>query len=164
MKLIVEKQAEEDEEAAAAAPAAKPKLGGSERALKLKALLKACTIRCVQRSSLLLRLASLTPTGSVSPSVYVKAAGDEGALCTLLEQLLAAEGLSADAAPAECAKVRRRKEMSRELEGIDASNIVSGRPRRAAAQEHAFMGPELAAKRKALPASAVKKKRVTRCV
>ncbi len=95
---------------------APPKLGASARGVTLKALLKQCGI-------------------AVSPSVYKTAAGDEAAFCAALEGLLAQEGLTCRASAAEADAVRKRRELAKDLEGIDTKNILAtaGRPRRAAA-------------------------------
>lgn len=139
MRLLLTNIAEAESEP----PALKAKVGVSERALKLKALLKGATMRCAGAGALPHALLSLAHARSVPPNIYAKARGDEETLCSLLVALLATEGLSEGSTPFDCGKVRRRKESARELEGIDAGNIVAteGRSRRAAAAVHAFIPP-----------------------
>ncbi|KAL1199520.1 hypothetical protein V5N11_011145 [Cardamine amara subsp. amara] len=72
---------------------------------------------------------------SVPPSIYKKAkqAPEEKREATLieeLEQILAKEGLSSDPSEKEIKEVKKRKTISKELEGIDTSNIVSSSRRR----------------------------------
>jgi len=87
-----------------------------------------------------------SPHESIPPQTHSKAGGDEAVFCELLEALLQSAGLTADATPADCERVKKRKEQERDLEGIDASNIVQGQ-RRAAADHHAFVAPPAAALR-----------------
>ncbi|EFH67554.1 predicted protein [Arabidopsis lyrata subsp. lyrata] len=66
---------------------------------------------------------------SVPPNIYKKAkqAPEEKREVTLieeLEQILAKEGLSSDPSEKEIKEVKKRKGISKELEGIDTSNIV----------------------------------------
>ncbi|CAE5959464.1 unnamed protein product [Arabidopsis arenosa] len=66
---------------------------------------------------------------SVPPNIYKKAkqAPEEKREATLieeLEQILAKEGLSSDPSAIEIKEVKKRKGISKELEGIDTSNIV----------------------------------------
>ncbi|CAL9217834.1 unnamed protein product [Arabidopsis halleri] len=66
---------------------------------------------------------------SVPPNIYKKAkqAPEEKREATLieeLEQILAKEGLSSDPSEKEIKEVKKRKGISKELEGIDTSNIV----------------------------------------
>ena len=145
VKLLLQKQKEDA--LAAQGAAHKPKLGASARGQQLKALLKAATVTCVHKREgaprvlvprarlLLMRIAR----DRVPPQAYTKAAGDEAAFCTLLEELLAKDGLSAASTPADCEAVKKRKLLARELEGIDAANIVEGRQRRGG--EEAFHHP-----------------------
>ncbi|GMH00256.1 hypothetical protein Nepgr_002095 [Nepenthes gracilis] len=74
---------------------------------------------------------------SVSPSVYrkVKQAPEnarEASLIKELQEILSKEGLSTDPSEKEIKEVRKRKERTKELEGIDLSNIVSTSRRRSA--------------------------------
>ena len=72
----------------------------------------------------------------MAPALYKAAAGDEAAFCKALERVLAHEGLRIDATDKEVAAARQRRELARDLDGIDAKNVVEtehGRPRRAAA-------------------------------
>ncbi|CAN6468446.1 unnamed protein product [Victoria cruziana] len=67
----------------------------------------------------------------VPPSVYkrVKQAPEskqESSLVKELEDILTREGLSLNPSEKEIKDVRRRKERAKDLEGIDASNIISG--------------------------------------
>jgi len=89
---------------------------GSSRTTLLKSLLKQAAI-------------------PVPPTIYKTAAGDEAALCVALEALLAREGLSAGSDARAVEKVRRRRELAKDLDGIDAKNIVDDgrRPSRATA-------------------------------
>ena len=89
---------------------------GSSRTTLLKSLLKQAAI-------------------PVPPTIYKTAAGDEAALCVALEALLAREGLSAGSDTRAVEKVRRRRELAKDLDGIDAKNIVDDgrRPSRATA-------------------------------
>ncbi|XP_010500159.1 PREDICTED: eukaryotic translation initiation factor 5B-like isoform X2 [Camelina sativa] len=71
----------------------------------------------------------------VPPSIYKKAkqAPEEKREATLikeLEQILAKEGLSSDPSEKEIKEVKNRKTISKELEGLDTSNIVSSSRRR----------------------------------
>ncbi len=78
----------------------------------------------------------VTSISSIAPALYKAAAGDEAAFCKALERLLAQEGLRIDATDKEVAAARQRRELARDLDGIDAKNVVEtehGRPRRAAA-------------------------------
>ncbi|CAN8246889.1 unnamed protein product [Cochlearia groenlandica] len=72
---------------------------------------------------------------SVSPSVYRKAkqAPEEKREDTLIKELkeiLSKEGLSCTPSEKEIKEVKKRKERTKELEGIDTSNIVSSSRRR----------------------------------
>ncbi|XP_033137939.1 glutamic acid-rich protein isoform X5 [Brassica rapa] len=74
---------------------------------------------------------------SIPPVIYrkVKQAPEEKREATLieeLEQILAKEGLSSDPSEKEIKEVKKKKERSKELEGIDTSNIVSSSRRRSA--------------------------------
>jgi hypothetical protein len=76
--------------------------------------------------------------GSISPSVYRKAKQApeekrEEILIKELKELLAKEGLSANPSEKEIKEVKKRKERTKELEGIDTSNIVSSSRRRSSA-------------------------------
>ena len=139
MRLLLTHIAEAESEP----PALKAKVGVSERALKLKALLKGATMRCAGAGALPHALLSLAHARSVPPNIYAKARGDEETLCSLLVALLATEGLSEGSTPFDCGKVRRRTDSARELEGLDAGTSVAteGRSRRAAAAVHAFIPP-----------------------
>jgi hypothetical protein len=117
-----------------------PKLGSSAHALALKAVLKRATIPCVLANPVpFLQHVSdavVTSTIRVAPALYKAAAGDEAAFCTALERLLAQDGLRVNATDKEVATARQRRELARDLDGIDAKNVVEtehGRPRRAAA-------------------------------
>jgi hypothetical protein len=117
-----------------------PKLGSSAHALALKAVLKRATIPCVLANPVpFLQHVSdavVTSTIRVAPALYKAAAGDEAAFCTALERLLAQDGLRVNATDKEVAAARQRRELARDLDGIDAKNVVEtehGRPRRAAA-------------------------------
>lgn len=60
----------------------------------------------------------------------------EAALTSALQELLARQGLSTSSDSAALARVKAKLELSRDLEGIDMSNIISedgGRPSRRAA-------------------------------
>ena len=69
----------------------------------------------------------------IPPNVYVRAKaegeGEEKALHSALLALLRSEGLDSSSKPAECKKVKERRDLARDLEGIDASNVVEGRRR-----------------------------------
>ncbi|KAL0697165.1 hypothetical protein Bca4012_064345 [Brassica carinata] len=72
---------------------------------------------------------------SIPPVIYrkVKQAPEDKREATLieeLEQILAKEGLSSDPSEKEIKEVKKQKERSKELEGIDTSNIVSSSRRR----------------------------------
>ncbi|KAL1188279.1 hypothetical protein V5N11_013488 [Cardamine amara subsp. amara] len=72
---------------------------------------------------------------SIAPSVYRKAkqAPEEKREDTLIKELkeiLSKEGLSSNPSENEIKEVKKRKERSKELEGIDTSNIVSSIRRR----------------------------------
>ncbi|ESQ30998.1 hypothetical protein EUTSA_v10011453mg [Eutrema salsugineum] len=72
---------------------------------------------------------------SVPPVIYrkVKQAPEEKREATLieeLEQILAKEGLSSNPSEKDIKEVKKRKDISKELEGIDTSNIVSSSRRR----------------------------------
>ncbi|XWS21615.1 hypothetical protein CRYUN_Cryun30bG0069500 [Craigia yunnanensis] len=72
---------------------------------------------------------------SVPPSIYkrVKQVPEnkrEAQLIKELEEILSKEGLSANPSEKEIKEVRKRKERTKELEGIDTSNIVSSSRRR----------------------------------
>ncbi len=84
----------------------------------------------------------------VAPALYKAAAGDEAAFCKALDRLLAQEGLRIDATDKEVAAARQRRELARDLDGIDAKNVVEtehGRPRRAAAATVSDAMPQHAA-------------------
>jgi hypothetical protein len=73
--------------------------------------------------------------GSVPPNIYKKAKQApqekrEAMLIEELEQILAKEGLSSDPSALEIKEVKKRKNISRELEGIDTNNIVWNSRRR----------------------------------
>ncbi|XP_023646062.1 eukaryotic translation initiation factor 5B isoform X3 [Capsella rubella] len=87
-----------------------------ERAEHLKSVFKSCRMR-------------------VPPYIYRKAnkAAEEkreAILIEELEQILAKEGLSSNPSNKEIKEVNNRRDISEELEGIDASNIVSSSRRR----------------------------------
>lgn len=72
---------------------------------------------------------------SISPNVYKKAkqapeSKREAYLVKELEDLLAKEGLSANPSEKEIKAVRKKKERTKELEGINLDNIVSSSRRR----------------------------------
>ncbi|CAH8383161.1 unnamed protein product [Eruca vesicaria subsp. sativa] len=72
---------------------------------------------------------------SIPPIIYrkVKQAPEEKREATLieeLEQILAKEGLSSDPSEKEIKEVKKKKDRTKELEGIDTSNIVSSSRRR----------------------------------
>lgn len=72
---------------------------------------------------------------SIPPVIYrkVKQAPEDKREATLieeLEQILAKEGLSSDPSEKDIKEVKKQKERSKELEGIDTSNIVSSSRRR----------------------------------
>ena len=71
----------------------------------------------------------------VAPALYKAAAGDEEQFCSALERALAHEGLHHGSSDKEIAAVRQKRERARDLDGIDAKNVVDAevRPRRAAA-------------------------------
>jgi hypothetical protein len=80
--------------------------------------------------------AAYSSPNRIAPALYKAAAGDEAAFCKALDRLLAQEGLRVNATDKEVAAVRQRRELARDLDGIDAKNVVEaehGRPRRAAA-------------------------------
>ena len=87
-----------------AAPKAAPEHGS---AAHLKQLLKSANI-------------------GVSPSIYSAAKGEEEALRVALLQLLAAEGLSENSTSRELAAVKQKRELKKDMEGIDASLILEG--------------------------------------
>ncbi|KAG7557075.1 Histone chaperone domain CHZ [Arabidopsis suecica] len=96
-----------------------PTTGYGRRVEQLKSIIKSCGM-------------------SISPSVYRKAkqAPEEKREETLikeLKELLAKEGLSANPSEKEIKEVKKRKERTKELEGIDTSNIVSSSRRRSTA-------------------------------
>ncbi|XP_020877465.1 DNA ligase 1 isoform X2 [Arabidopsis lyrata subsp. lyrata] len=96
-----------------------PTTGYGKRVEHLKSIIKSCGM-------------------SISPSVYRKAkqAPEEKREETLikeLKELLAKEGLSANPSEKEIKEVKKRKERTKELEGIDTSNIVSSSRRRSTA-------------------------------
>mmetsp|Transcript_8157 Transcript_8157/g.50562 ORF Transcript_8157/g.50562 Transcript_8157/m.50562 type:complete len:256 (+) Transcript_8157:4128-4895(+) len=74
-----------------------------------------------------------TATIAISPNIYVKHKGEDelyDALCGLLKK----EGLSPNPTDREISAVRKRKQIERDLDGIDTSNIIStGRRRRTSA-------------------------------
>lgn len=74
-----------------------------------------------------------TATITISPNIYVKHKREDElyeALCGLLKK----EGLSPNPSDREIAAVRKRKQIERDLDGIDTSNIIStGRRRRTSA-------------------------------
>ncbi|XP_010436441.1 PREDICTED: DNA ligase 1 isoform X3 [Camelina sativa] len=93
-----------------------PTTGYGRRVEHLKSIIKSCGM-------------------SISPSVYRKAkqAPEEKREDTLvkeLKEILAKEGLSANPSEKEIKEVKKRKERTKELEGIDTSNIVSSSRRR----------------------------------
>ncbi|ESQ38766.1 hypothetical protein EUTSA_v10029139mg, partial [Eutrema salsugineum] len=93
--------------------------GYGKRVERLKSVIKSCGM-------------------SISPSVYRKAkqAPEEKREDTLIKELtemLAKEGLSSNPSEKEIKEVRKRKEITKELEGIDTSNIVSSSRRRSSA-------------------------------
>lgn len=67
----------------------------------------------------------------VGPTLYSKHKGDDAGLQAALAELLDKEGLSTRSSADEVAKVRERLELARDMDGIDASNIVEGSGRRA---------------------------------
>ncbi|CAA7019678.1 unnamed protein product [Microthlaspi erraticum] len=90
-----------------------------KRVEKLKAVIKSCGM-------------------SVPPSVYkkVKQAPEkkrEDTLIKELEEILTKEGLSSSPSEKEIKEVKKRKQITKELEGIDTSNIVSSSRRRSSA-------------------------------
>uniref|UniRef100_A0A1J3HL66 DEK-C domain-containing protein n=1 Tax=Noccaea caerulescens TaxID=107243 RepID=A0A1J3HL66_NOCCA len=90
-----------------------------KRVEKLKAVIKSCGM-------------------SVPPSVYKKAKQApekkrEDTLIKELEEILAKEGLSSSPSEKEIKEVKKRKQITKELEGIDTSNIVSSSRRRSSA-------------------------------
>eukprot|EP00232_Nephroselmis_pyriformis_P010545 CAMPEP_0182884780 /NCGR_PEP_ID=MMETSP0034_2-20130328/19206_1 /TAXON_ID=156128 /ORGANISM="Nephroselmis pyriformis, Strain CCMP717" /LENGTH=279 /DNA_ID=CAMNT_0025018001 /DNA_START=116 /DNA_END=952 /DNA_ORIENTATION=- len=82
----------------------------STRVDKMKRMLRAATIR-------------------VSPNVWANNR-DEGSLYRALLELLEKEGLGSSSSSSELESVKKRLELARDTEGVDASNIVSGRRRR----------------------------------
>lgn len=74
-----------------------------------------------------------TATITISPNIYVKHKREDelyDALCGLLKK----EGLSPNPTDREISAVRKRKQIERDLDGIDTSNIIStGRRRRTSA-------------------------------
>ena len=60
----------------------------------------------------------------IAPALYKATAGDEDLFCTALEQALAHEGLHHGSTENEIIAVRQRRERARDLDGIDASNVV----------------------------------------
>ncbi|KFK36197.1 hypothetical protein AALP_AA4G090500 [Arabis alpina] len=75
---------------------------------------------------------------SIPPTIYRKAKQApedkrEATLIKELEQVLAKEGLSSDPSEKEIKEVKKRKHISKELEGIDTTNIVSSSRRRSTA-------------------------------
>ncbi|XP_023636419.1 DNA ligase 1 [Capsella rubella] len=93
-----------------------PTTGYGRRVEHLKSIIKSCGM-------------------SIAPSVYRKAkqAPEEKREDTLvkeLKEILAKEGLSANPSEKEIKEVKKRKERTKELEGIDTSNIVSSSRRR----------------------------------
>ncbi|CAD5327311.1 unnamed protein product [Arabidopsis thaliana] len=96
-----------------------PTTGYGKRVEHLKLIIKSCGM-------------------SISPSVYRKAKQApeekrEEILIKELKELLAKEGLSANPSEKEIKEVKKRKERTKELEGIDTSNIVSSSRRRSSA-------------------------------
>lgn len=85
--------------------------GKSARVEKIKRILKQATI-------------------TISPSIYVKHKAENElyeALCNLLRK----EGLSSNPSEREISALRKRKQIERDLDGIDTSNIIeTGRRRR----------------------------------
>ena len=72
-------------------------------------------------------------TITVPPTLYVKNKGD-AALEAAFEELLAKHGLTAGSGAPEVAKAKAALQVQRDLDGIDASNILEGgRGRRGAA-------------------------------
>ena len=81
----------------------------------------------------------------VAPALYKAAAGDEVVFCAALERALAHEGLHHGSTDKEIAAVRQKRERARDLDGIDATNLIDAevRPRRAAAAA-AVLAPDVA--------------------
>ncbi|CAA7042012.1 unnamed protein product [Microthlaspi erraticum] len=109
-----------------------------KRVEHLKSVIKYCGIKlCVLikllvdlRKNLYVWFIIIVVFGSVPPAIYrkVKKAPEEKREDTLieeLEQILAKEGLSSDPSEKEIKEVKKNKDISKELEGIDTSNIVS---------------------------------------
>ena len=65
-------------------------------------------------------------TVHVPPSVYTKNRGCQEGVARALEALLAKHGLTALSSPGEIRKVKRRLATERELDGMDAANIIHG--------------------------------------
>lgn len=77
--------------------------------------------KCVEKLRTLCKQATIT----IPPTLYVKNKSD-GELTAALEALLAKHGLSAGSGPNEVARAKQQLQMTRDLDGIDTSNIVEG--------------------------------------
>jgi hypothetical protein len=116
------KKARRAESPAAAAPAPPPRAGPRQYGKRIEKLRAAC------------RAATVT----IPPTTYVKNKGSEEALAAALEALLAKHGLSAGSGERELARVKAQLALAKDLEGIDASNIVEGGRRRGAAASASY--------------------------
>lgn len=82
----------------------------------------------------LLRAASIT----IPPNVYVRAkamaaeggASEQELVVFALREILASEGLSVNSTPAELARVARKRELAKDMEGVDTANVIEGSRRR----------------------------------
>eukprot|EP00882_Tetradesmus_deserticola_P024335 GHRQ01026593.1.p2 GENE.GHRQ01026593.1~~GHRQ01026593.1.p2 ORF type:complete len:257 (+),score=130.45 GHRQ01026593.1:219-989(+) len=105
-----------------------PKRGGSKKAAASGGSKYGPKVEKLRR---MCRAAGIT----IGPSVYVKNKG-EAALTKALQELLVKHSLTPNSDAAALARVKAKLELSRDMEGIDMSNIISGdggRPARRAA-------------------------------